>query len=88
MTKISKIHLTVISIINLTLILKMISIAWDGNDKAIILVIFGYPALTVVNALVWLILRLLKRPEFKIYKITTLGLAILFIPTLIASSMY
>jgi len=88
MTKITKIHLTIISLINLTLILKMISIAWEGNDKAIILVIFGYPTLTIVNALVWLTLRLLKRPEFKIYKITTIGLTILFIPTLIASTMY
>jgi hypothetical protein len=88
MTKISKLHLTIISLINLALILKMISIAWEGNDKAIILVIFGYPTLTIVNALVWLTLRILKRPEFKIYKITTVGLAILFIPTLIASSMY
>ena len=88
MTKISKIHLAIISLINLALILKMISIAWEGNDKAIILVIFGYPTLTIVNALVWLTLRILKRPEFKIYKITTAGLGILFIPTLIASSMY
>ncbi len=88
MTKISKIHLTIISIINLALILKMISIAWAGNDKAIILVIFGYPALIIVNALVWLTLRILKRLEYKIYKITTVGLAVLFIPTLILSSLY
>ena len=88
MTKNSKIHLTIISLINLTLILKMISIAWEGNDKAILLVIFGFPILTIVNALVWLTLRILKRPEYKIYKITTVGLAVLFIPTLMASSMY
>ena len=88
MTKISKIHLTIISLINLALVLKMISIAWEGNDKAIILVIFGYPILTIVNALVWLTFRILERPEFKIYRITTVGLAIIFIPTLIASSMY
>ena len=88
MTKISKIHLTIISVINLALVVKMISIAWGGNDKAVILVIFGFPILTIVNALVWLTLRILKRPEYKIYKMTTIGLAVLFIPTLIVSSMY
>lgn len=88
LTKSSKIHLTILSIINLIVIGKLISIAWDGNDKAIILVIFGYPALTIINGLVWLTLAILKRPEYKIYKTSTIGLAILFIPTLIASSMY
>jgi hypothetical protein len=66
----------------------MISIAWDGNDKAILVVIFVYPILTILNAIVWTILRVLKRPEFKIYRITTIGLAILFVPTLFMSSFY
>jgi hypothetical protein len=87
-TKSNKIHLTILSIINLIIIGKLVSIAWDGNDKAIILVMFGYPALTILNGLIWLILAILKRPEYKIYKTSTIGLAILFIPTLIASSMY
>ena len=80
--------MTIISIINLTIIAKMISIAWDGNDKAILVVIFVYPILTILNAIVWTILRVLKRPEFKIYRITTIGLAILFVPTLFMSSFY
>lgn len=88
MTKISKIHLTLISLINLTLILEMINIAWEGNDKAIILVILSYPILTIINGLIWLILKILKNPYFKVYKISTIGLAILFIPTLITSSLY
>jgi len=88
LTKLNKIHLTIITIINLIIIGKLIGVAWEGNDKAIILVIFGYTTLTILNGLVWLILRILKRPEFKIYKITTIGLAALFIPTLILSSMY
>jgi hypothetical protein len=88
MTRTDKIHLIIISVINIGLISKLISIAWEGNDKAIILVIFGYPALTFLNGLVWLTLRILKRPESKIYKITTIGLAVLFIPSLMISSMY
>ena len=88
MTKVNKIHLTIISIINLIFVAKIISIVWEGNDKAIILVIFAYPILTIINGFVWLTLRLLKRPEYEIYKMTTIGLAILFIPTLILSCLY
>ena len=88
MTTRDKIHLTIVSLINVTLILKMISTAWEGNDKSIILVILGYPTLIFVNALIWLIFRIFKKPEFKIYKITTFGLVILYIPTSISSSMY
>ncbi len=88
MTKISKIHLTLISLINLTLILEMINTTWEGNDKAIILVILSYPILTIINGLIWLTLKKFKSPYFKVYKISTIGLAILFIPTLIASSLY
>jgi hypothetical protein len=88
MTKFTKIQLIIVSLINLTLVLKMISIAWKGNDKAIILVIFGYPTLIILNALIWITLRILKRPEYEIYKLTTIGLAILFIPTILATSMF
>lgn len=88
LTKSNKIHLTILAIINLIVIGKLVGMAWEGNDKAIILVIFGYATLTILNGLVWLTLKILKRPEYKIYKISTIGLAILFIPTLIASSMY
>lgn len=88
MTRVGKIHLAIILTLNLVLVVKMVSVAWQGNDKAIILVLFGYPILIILNGLVWLILRLLKRPEHKIYKIATLGLLALFIPTLFVSSMY
>ncbi len=88
LTKSNKIHLIILLIINLLVIGKMLDIAWEGNEKAIILVIFGYSTLTFLNGLVWLTLTILKRPENKIYKISTIGLTILFIPTLIASSMY
>lgn len=88
MTNFNKIHLAIISIINLILITKIINIAWEGNDKAILLVIFAYSALTIVNAFVWLILKVIKKAEYKIYKTTTIGLVVLFIPTIILSSLY
>ncbi len=88
MTKVDKIHLAIISIVNLALIFKMISIVWQGNDKAIILVLFGYPALIIINALIWLTLKIVKRPEYQFYKMATLVLLALFLPTLIISSLY
>lgn len=88
MIRTAKTHLIIASVINMGLILKLISTAWEGNDKAIILVIFGHSALIISNGLVWLTLDILKRPESEIYKATTIGLALLFIPTLIISSMY
>ena len=88
MTRVGKIHLAIILILNLALVVKMISVVWEGSDKEIILLMLGYPLLIFLNALVWLILRLLKRREHEIYKITTFGLLALFIPTLIVSSLY
>jgi len=88
MTKTDKAHLLIIATVNLILVSKMVTIAWEGNDKAIILIIFGQPALIFINSLVWLTLKLLKRKEYKIYKITTLGLIALFIPALGTASLY
>ena len=83
-----KIHLAIVAIINLTLIYKLINIAWSGNDKAIILVIFGYPFLILLNAILWGTFGYFKRIESNIYKLMTIALSILFIPTLIISSLY
>lgn len=84
MTKINKIHLTIISILNLALIFIIIDLVTE-NDKAIVLLVFGYPILIFINAIVWLIFKILNRQVYKIYKLTTISLAILYIPTIIAS---
>ena len=81
-------HLIIVSIINLAVILSLINMAWEGNDKAILAVIFGYLALTLVNAVIWLILGILKKPAHRIYKLSTLCLIIFFVPALIASMFY
>ena len=88
MEKKDKIHLSIISVINFSLIIKLVVSAWNGNDKAIILVVFGYIALILINSIIWLLLNKLKRPENNIYKIVITGLALLFIPTVIIASLY
>ena len=81
-----KIHLLILSLINLMLISLMIRTAWEGNDKAILVIILLYPILTLLNAIVWLLSFIFKRHESKFYKWNTIGLIILFIPALILSS--
>lgn len=88
MKSISKIHLIIILAINLILILILINFTWNGNDKAIILTVIGYHLLIIINAIIWLVLNYYKKSEYRIYKITTISLVILFIPMLIVSSMY
>lgn len=82
------IHLTVISLINLVLIGLMIRTAWQGNDKAILVIVLLYPILTFINAVIWFILFVFQRPESKLYKWTTIGMIALFMPALIVASMY
>lgn len=88
MSKTEKLHLIIISVINFIVIFKLISSAWNGNDKGIILVIFGYTTLIFINGIVWLIFKILKRPEKEIYRITSAWLILLFIPAIVISVFY
>jgi hypothetical protein len=55
---------------------------WSGNDKAIILMIFFYPLIIIVNAIIWL------AAKSRVFKWTTIALLILFLPVLLMSSFY
>lgn len=88
LTKLGKIHLVIVSLINLIVVGKLLSVTMNGNDKAIIFLIFGYVFLIILNGLVWLVLHLAKKKACKIYKILTFGLVFLFPPTLILSTVF
>jgi hypothetical protein len=88
MKNISKPHLIVVAIVNLAIVARLINMAWDGNDKAILFVIFCYPVLIIANGAVWMVLRLAKHPAYTIYKITTIALLLLYIPVLGIASLY
>jgi hypothetical protein len=81
-------HLIFVSIINLILVGLLVKTSWDGNDKAIILVIFFYPVLIFVNLIIWMTLSGKRKVESKIYKATTIGLIILFLPILMIATMH
>ena len=84
----NKIHLAIISTINLVLILFMIRTAWAGNYNAILIIWIGYHILTSLNSMLWFMLFGFQRPESRLYKWSTIGLIVLFIPVLIVASMY
>lgn len=81
------INLLIVIFIDFIVIVGTIIIVKNGNDKAIILMFFNYLILVLVNIVFWLIFSLLKNPIKKIYKITTIGLIALFVPTLMVLSM-
>jgi len=87
LTKSEKTHLILLTLINLIVVLRLIYVVWKGNDKAIILIVFVYPILVILNGLIWVMLKLFKRREHEIYKISTIGLATFFIPTLLLSTI-
>lgn len=88
MTEDEKSHLTFALIGNLIAVGLLIRSAWNGNDKAIIFVILFYPLLILVNGMIWMNLHSKKKRESRIYRATTLGLIILFLPVLLIASTH
>ena len=83
----NKIHLAIISTINLVLILFMIRTAWTGNYNAILIIWIGYPILTALNLMLWFMLFVFQRPESRLYKWSTIGLIALFIPAVTIANL-
>jgi hypothetical protein len=79
-------HSIFASIINLILVGLLVKTSWDGNDKAIILVLFFYPVLISINLIIWMTLSSKRKSESKIYRTTTIGLIVLFLPVLILAT--
>jgi hypothetical protein len=84
----SKFHLILALFINLAVMARLINMAWDGNGKGMLLVVFYYLVLILANAILWVRLHIKKHPAFIIYKMTTIGLLLLFIPVLVLASLH
>jgi hypothetical protein len=82
------IHSLLAAAFNLMIIGLLIHKSWNGNDKAIILMIVYYPVLILVNAIIWLILSSKQKIESRIYKAATIALIVLFLPALIIATFY
>jgi hypothetical protein len=81
-------HLIFASIVNLCLVGFLIRATWDGNDKAIVLTVFLYPLLILLNLIMWMTLSSRKKPESRIYRAITIALIVLFLPVLIMATSY
>ena len=75
-------QLLVTATVNLSVIALLISKAWNGNDKAIILVIFFYPILIIANGIFWM------ASKSKAFRITTITLLLFFLPVLFIAAMH
>ena len=69
-------------LINLAVIGFLIAKVWNGNDKAILMVIFFYPLLILFNGVMWMLLR------SKAFQVSTIALLVLFLPVLLIATMY
>jgi hypothetical protein len=79
-------HLVIASIVNVFLTGMLIKSAWNGNDKAILLVIIFYPMLILANLVLWFVLGSKKNTHYKVYRVTTIALILLFLPVLIIAT--
>ena len=87
MTTAYKTHRTTCFIINLLIVgLIVYTVKSDNSDKSIIILMVFYPALFILNIVVSLALWFFKSTHAKIYKQAFIGLAILFISSLILTS--
>jgi hypothetical protein len=81
-------HLGLAVAINLLLIGLLTNAVWENNDKALVLVIILYPLLLLVNATIWIVLATMRKASARVYKITTIGLIVVFMPVLILAMFY
>jgi hypothetical protein len=81
-------HLILAIAINLLLIGLLIKAVWDSSDKALVLLTILYPLLILVNATVWIVLGTLRNQSSGVYKITTVGSIVLYLPILILAMLY
>jgi hypothetical protein len=80
MKKSTKIHFLIVSFINLFLATLLIwSVFNSGSCKSVLVIIIPFPILIALNGMIGFILFLIKKTDYKIYKINSLGLFILLL---------
>ena len=89
MTTIYKTHRTICFIINLLIVGLIICVVKTGNsDKSPVVFMVFYPFLFFINLLVFIVLYFLKSTYSKIYRQTTVGLFLLFMPLIFILASY
>ena len=87
MTSLFNLHRTIAYVINALVIGLIIYIVIkDGSDKSPIIFMVFYPALTILNLIITIVLSLFKVTHAKIYKQIVVGQVLLFIPLVLIIS--
>ena len=87
MTSTSNLHRTIAFVFNALIIgLIIYVVIKDGSDKSPIIFMVFYPALTILNLIITIVLSLLKVPQAKIYKQIVIGQLLLFFPIILIIS--
>ncbi len=89
MTSTFNLHRTIAFVLNAIIIGCIIYfvIKTDSDKSPIIFMVF-YPALTILNLIIAIVLWLLKVPQGKIYKQIVVGQLMLFIPLVLLISQF
>ena len=89
MTSTLNLHRTIAFIFNAVIIgfIIYLVINTDSDKSPIIFMVF-YPALTILNLLIAIVLALLKATQAQIYKQIVIGELILFIPLVLIISQF
>ena len=89
MTSTLSLHRTIAFIFNAVIIgfIIYLVIKTDSDKSPIIFMVF-YPALTILNLLIAIVLALLKATQAQIYKQIVIGELILFIPLVLIISQF
>ena len=83
------IHFGIALIINTVLVGLIINYVWTSDsDKSVFVFIIFYPMLTLLNAIIWIMMRIERDPRYPIYKWTTVALIVAFIPMIILGGLY
>ena len=89
MTSLFNLHRTIAFVINALVIgLILYIVIKDGSDKSPIIFMVSYPALTILNLIITIVLSLFKVTHAKIYKQIVVGQVLLFIPLVLIISQY
>jgi heme A synthase len=89
MTSIFNLHRTIAFVINVLIIgLIIYTVIKDGSDKSPIIFMVFYPALTILNLIITIVLSLFKMTQAKIYKHIVIGQLMLFVPLAILISEF
>ena len=89
MTSTLNLHRTIAFIFNAVIIGLIIYLVINtDSDKSPIIFMVFYPALTILNLLIAIVLALLKATQAQIYKQIVIGELILFIPLVLIISQF